>query len=160
VAPRAEKKVPFVDQAGNAVKPDKPNAIKLEQFVFDAVPLAATPLVYTTDRAEDFSPVKNAEGADSPATSRRDQIRRHARWLKAVGVQVPYKDDEVDAVIEISPLYAATLEQLRNRRPAIAAIKPGSNSISARTESSCYEHRGTLFSACPDWSIVGPSLRQ
>ena len=33
---RAEKKVAFVDDAGKAVKPDKPNAVKLEQFVFDA----------------------------------------------------------------------------------------------------------------------------
>src|SRR5205085_10623863 len=73
---RAEKKVPYVDDAGNPVKPDKPNAVKLEQFVFDAIPLAKNAIVYTTDRGEEFSPVKNAEGVDSPATSKRDQVRR------------------------------------------------------------------------------------
>jgi len=63
----------FVDDGGQMVKPETPNAVKLEQFVFDAIPLAANPLVYTTDRAEEFSPVKNAHGHDSPATSRRDR---------------------------------------------------------------------------------------
>lgn len=120
---RAEKKVPCIDAAGKAVKPEKPNAVKLEQFVFDAVPLGANPLVWTTQRAEEFSPVKNAEGTDSPATSRRDQIRRHARWLLALGVQVAMKDSEPDCVIEISPLFAASAEQLQGKQlpKAIAA---------------------------------------
>ncbi len=116
---RAEKKVPFVDDSGTLVKPDKPNAVKLEQFVFDAIPLAENPIVYTTDRSEEFSPVKNAEGVDSPATCRRDQIRRAARWLKAAGVAVPEKAGEIDAVLEISPLYAATQEQLEARKPVV-----------------------------------------
>jgi UDP-N-acetylglucosamine/UDP-N-acetylgalactosamine diphosphorylase len=86
---RAEKKVPYVDERGSTVKPDKPNAVKLEQFVFDAIPLAKNAIVYETERAEEFSPVKNAEGVDSPATSRRDQIRRAARWLRSARVEVP-----------------------------------------------------------------------
>jgi UDP-N-acetylglucosamine/UDP-N-acetylgalactosamine diphosphorylase len=90
---RAEKKVPCVDDAGNHVKPDKPNAVKLEQFVFDAIPLAKNAIVYTTDRAEEFSPVKNAEGVDSPETSKRDQIRRAARWLRDAGVEFFGKSD-------------------------------------------------------------------
>jgi UDP-N-acetylglucosamine/UDP-N-acetylgalactosamine diphosphorylase len=112
---RAEKKVPYVDDAGNVIKPEKPNAVKLEQFVFDAIPLAKNAIVYTTDRGEEFSPVKNAEGVDSPATSRRDQIRRATRWLQEAGVNVPMKDGEPDATIEISPLFATTSEQLRTR---------------------------------------------
>src|SRR6185312_14906443 len=100
---RAEKKVPYVEESGKPVKPEKPNAIKLEQFVFDAIPLARNAIVYTTDRGEEFSPVKNAEGVDSPATSRRDQVRRAAKWLREAGVDVPTKDGEPDATIEISP---------------------------------------------------------
>ena len=117
---RAEKKVPYVDDNGDAVKPEKPNAVKLEQFVFDAIPLAKNAIVYETDRAEEFSPVKNAEGVDSPATSRRDQIRRAARWLREAGVSVPNRaDGEPDATLEISPLYATSANQVRERNPKV-----------------------------------------
>jgi UDP-N-acetylglucosamine/UDP-N-acetylgalactosamine diphosphorylase len=112
---RAEKKVPYVDDVGNHVKPDKPNAVKLEQFVFDAIPLAKNAIVYTTDRSEEFSGVKNAEGVDSPATCRRDQIRRAARWLDAAGVEVPTKHGEPDATLEISPFFATSAAQLATR---------------------------------------------
>ena len=121
---RAEKKVPYVDESGTLVKPEKPNAVKLEQFVFDAIPLAANPLVFTTSRAEEFSPVKNAHGDDSPATCRRDQIRRNAEWLELAGVNVPRENSEPAAVIEISPLYAASKEQLKAKKPAVD-ITPG-----------------------------------
>lgn len=114
---RAEKKVPYVDTRGTLVKPDKPNAVKLEQFVFDAIPLAKNAIVYETDRAEEFSPVKNAEGADSPHTCRRDQVARHARWLAAAGVDVPMRGDEPDATIEIAPLYAVNKAQLLAKKP-------------------------------------------
>ncbi|HZL36271.1 MAG TPA: UDPGP type 1 family protein [Tepidisphaeraceae bacterium] len=126
---RAEKKVPYVDESGNPVKPDKPNAIKLEQFVFDAIPLAKNAIVYHTQRAEEFSPVKNAQGADSPATCRRDQIRRAARWLKDAGAAVPEKNGEPDAVIEISPLYATSAQQLKRRgaSPGLAKIVSGAS---------------------------------
>jgi UDP-N-acetylglucosamine/UDP-N-acetylgalactosamine diphosphorylase len=121
---RAEKKVPYIDEAGQLVKPDKVNAVKLEQFVFDAIPLAKNAIVYEALRAEEFSPVKNAEGVDSPATCRRDQVRRAARWLKTAGVSVPEKGGEPDATIEISPLYAVDSEQLRQRTPKMQ-IQPG-----------------------------------
>ncbi len=122
---RADKKVPYIDDDGQLIKPDRINAVKLEQFVFDAIPLAKNPIVYTTDRAEEFSPVKNAEGMDSPATSRRDQSRRAARWLQSAGVQVPEKDHEPNATLEISPLYAVSEEQLKQRAPKVT-IAPGS----------------------------------
>ena len=131
---RAEKKVPYVDDAGKPVKPDKPNAVKLEQFVFDAIPLAKNAIVLETDRAEEFSPVKNAEGVDSPQTCRRDQIRRAARWLGEAGVKVPTRDGEPDAVLEISPLYATTAAQLKDRKPNVkvangATVYFGSNAV-------------------------------
>jgi UDP-N-acetylglucosamine/UDP-N-acetylgalactosamine diphosphorylase len=122
---RAEKKVPYVGPDGEVIKPEKPNAVKLEQFVFDAIPLANNPIVLETDRAEEFSPVKNSEGPDSPATSRRDQVRRAARWLKSAGVEVPMRsEDDPDCILEISPLYAVSPQQLASRKPRIQ-IKSG-----------------------------------
>jgi len=121
---RAEKKVACVDEAGQMIKPDKVNAVKLEQFVFDAIPLAENAMVYAAERAEEFSPVKNAEGVDSPATCRRDQIRRASRWLKAAGVNVPEKDGEPAATIEISALFAEDSEQL-GKQVSKLEIKPG-----------------------------------
>ncbi|MDP9173064.1 MAG: UDPGP type 1 family protein [Planctomycetota bacterium] len=122
---RAEKKVPFIDAKGDTVKPDKPNAVKLEQFVFDAIPLARNAMVYTTDRSEEFSAVKNAEGVDSPETCRRDQVRRAARWLREAGVEVPVLNNEPDAKIEISALYAPTSEALRSKPLPLKQIRPG-----------------------------------
>lgn len=124
---RAEKKVAFLDDRGQLVKPDRANAVKLEQFVFDAIPLAKNALVYTTDRCEEFSPVKNAEGADSPETCRRDQVRRAARWLRDAGVEVPYRGSEPDAKIEISALKAVSAEDLRARPPRTRQIKSGAS---------------------------------
>jgi UDP-N-acetylglucosamine/UDP-N-acetylgalactosamine diphosphorylase len=122
---RAEKKVPFVDDKGNEVKPDQPNAIKLEQFVFDAIPLAKNAIVFTTKRDEEFSPVKNASGDDSPATCRRDQIRRAAEWLESAGIACPRENGEIACVLEISPLFAISAEQIKARNLPFKEIKSG-----------------------------------
>jgi UDP-N-acetylglucosamine/UDP-N-acetylgalactosamine diphosphorylase len=119
---RAEKKVGFVDDRGTPVQPSKPNAVKLEQFVFDAIPLAKNAIVYTTDRAEEFSPVKNAEGTDSPETCRRDQIARAARWLTEAGASLG-----ANTTVEISPLFANAADQLKTRKLPKKKIEPGEN---------------------------------
>ncbi len=113
---RAEKKVPCVNETGETVKPSEPNAVKLEMFVFDAMPKARETAIYETDRAEEFSPIKNAEGADSPATSLHDQVRRAATWLEDAGITVPRDaDGQVAAAIEISPLFADSAGELARR---------------------------------------------
>jgi len=103
---RADKKIPTVDAAGNSVKPDKPNGVKFEMFVFDALPFARNPVVIETSRQNDFSPVKNAEGLDSPKTCRDDQLRQFARWLKANDAPVSTDATDLPGVtIEVSPLF-------------------------------------------------------
>ncbi len=103
---RADKKIPTVDASGNPLKPEAPNGIKFEMFVFDALPFAHNPLVIETRRADDFSPVKNAEGADSPQTSRDDQLRQFARWANAAGANVAVDESGLPAVtFEMSPLF-------------------------------------------------------
>lgn len=112
---RAIKKAPHLDiETGRLVQPEEPNAVKLEAFVFDAIPLCERPLLYETERIEEFAPIKNAQGADSPESCSRIQTERAARWLEAAGVDVP-RDDEgrPDCVLEVSPLTAMFGEDLR-----------------------------------------------
>ena len=88
------------------MKPEKPNGIKFEMFVFDALPFARSPVVIETARADDFSPVKNAEGLDSPKTCREDQMRQFSRWLIANGANVPVDATGLPAVtIEVAPTF-------------------------------------------------------
>jgi len=117
---RAEKKVPYVDLAtGQPVDPESPNAVKLETFVFDALPLCETSIVYQTERTEEFAPIKNADapGAkDSPATAKQLQSDRAAVWLSMAGVKLAWKaEGVVDATLEISQrvaIYADDVEAL------------------------------------------------
>ncbi len=103
---RANKKIPTIDAAGAAVKPEKPNGIKFEMFVFDALPFAKNPVIIETARADDFSPVKNADGVDSPATCRDDQLRQFARWANAHGADVPVDDTGLPGVVfEVAPAF-------------------------------------------------------
>lgn len=111
---RAEKKIPCVDlETGETVSPNEPNGIKLEMFVFDALPMAGETVVYEVDRVDEFAPIKNAEGKDSPASCAELQTERAARWLEANGVTVPRKaDGSADCVLEISPLTATLAGEL------------------------------------------------
>ena len=103
---RADKKIPTVDATGAAVKPAKANGVKFEMFVFDALPFAKNPLVIETRRADDFSPVKNAEGVDSPQTSRDDQRRQFARWLNAHGAGLATDATGLPAInLEVAPSF-------------------------------------------------------
>jgi UDP-N-acetylglucosamine/UDP-N-acetylgalactosamine diphosphorylase len=103
---RADKKIAAVDADGKEVKPIKANGVKFEMFVFDALPFAKDPVVVETNRSDDFSPVKNAEGVDSPATCRADQLGQFARWLRLGGASVPTDaSGKVDFSMEVSPLF-------------------------------------------------------
>ena len=104
---RADKKIPFVNAQGDLVKPDAPNGIKFELFVFDALPFAKNPLVIETSREAEFAPVKNAEGADSPQSSKQDQLRTFARWANAAGANVAVDPSGLPPfAFEVSPLFA------------------------------------------------------
>ena len=95
---RAEKKVAHLNENGDLVTPEKPNAVKFETFVFDALPLAKNPLILEADRLEEFSPVKNKTGIDSLESSRFDQSKRARRWLEKAGYTV-----SEESTVEISP---------------------------------------------------------
>jgi UDP-N-acetylglucosamine/UDP-N-acetylgalactosamine diphosphorylase len=121
---RAEKKIATIDAQGQPVQPSKANGVKFELFVFDALPFARNSIVIETARADDFSPVKNAEGLDSPQSSRADQLRQYARWLQSVGVVMATDPTGLPQLsIEISPLFGDDATSFAERWRALP-VKP------------------------------------
>ncbi len=124
---KASKKVKHLNENGELVSPDKPNAVKLEFFLFDALPLASNPLILEGNRQDEFAPVKNAEGDDSPESSRRYMLDKAVRMLRQAGVNVPLKaDGSPDAVIELSPAIFGDADDVKANIAMIPEIKPGS----------------------------------
>ena len=123
---RAVKRIPHIDAQGNPVAPTASNGIKLETFVFDALPLAEKSVILQTIRSEEFAPVKNATGDDSPEVTRRMMIARAADWLEAAGVKVPRKPDGTpDCIVEIAPSFTLHKEDIAEKADQIPAIMPG-----------------------------------
>lgn len=109
----ANKKIPFVDmETGQTVKPDQVNGMKLEMFVFDVFPKAEKFAVLEVPREEEFSPLKNANGAktDTPDTSKQHLLEQHRRFLERAGAKV--EGDLETVPIEISPLVSYSGEGL------------------------------------------------
>lgn len=112
----AKKAVPFVDRNGQVKKPDAPNAIKYETFIFDVMPEAKDHVALEVARDEEFEPLKNAKGEYSPDTVRRAQSQLHARWLEAAGVKIPRDaKGEAQGLFEVSPLTALSADELKKK---------------------------------------------
>ena len=67
----AKKKNKYIGENGELVVSDIPNSIKYEMFIFDGFEKAESALVFRVKREEEFAPIKNREGEDSPATAVR-----------------------------------------------------------------------------------------
>lgn len=104
---RALRRVPFLNENGKLVRPQEPNGVKLERFLFDILPLASRTMLLEGRREEIFSPIKSLVGVDSLETARRDQIRLWAQWLSEGKADMPLDSDGLPPFpIEISPLFA------------------------------------------------------
>lgn len=106
----ARKNVAFVDDQGAMITPADaaaPNAIKLERFIFDALPIAERTLIVEGNRSREFNPVKNRSGTDSPETTRAALSRIGREWLANAGCVV-----DNDRPVEISPLHALDADEL------------------------------------------------
>jgi len=95
-----------VKTIGPDEKPIKTEAWKFETFVFDAIPLARKTCCVEAAREEEFSPVKNRDGDDSPETAQRAMNNLHRRWLEETGIVVPPATK-----VEISSLFALDKEE-------------------------------------------------
>lgn len=116
---RAIKKVACLDEQGNSVNPDQPNAVKFERFIFDLLPFAKHAIVCEVDPADGFCAVKNAPPANSetPEHVRTAISNLHERWLTQAGVRV-----EPGVAVEINPMFAPDPETLANKIKAGTVI--------------------------------------
>jgi UDP-N-acetylglucosamine/UDP-N-acetylgalactosamine diphosphorylase len=124
---RAVKKILFVDvQSGKIIKPEKPSGIKLETFVFDALPLAKKSIIFETIRSEEFAPVKNKSGIDSAEVTKQMMVDRAASWLEQAGIKIPRKPDgTADCKIELAPSFAIDREDAAAKKNKVPQIRRG-----------------------------------
>ncbi len=102
---RADKKVPYINGKGVKIVPEKENAVKLESFIFDALPIAEKTVILEAERGKQFAPTKNKTGVDSVESCKSMLIARDAEWLECYGgLRIPKKiDGAPDCVVELSP---------------------------------------------------------
>lgn len=65
-----EKKIPYLDDNGNPVKPEEPNGYKFENLVLDMIHQMDSCLPFEVEREREFAPIKNATGVDSVESAR------------------------------------------------------------------------------------------
>lgn len=65
-----EKKIPYIDDKGELIKPDKPNGYKFETLVLDMIHLLDSCLPFEVVREKEFAPIKNKTGVDSVESAR------------------------------------------------------------------------------------------
>ncbi len=116
----AEKSIPYLDDRGKLITPRAKNGIKFETFVFDALQDAERSVSIEIVRAEEFSPLKNREGDNSPETVRQHQNNLYGHWLVAAGFPV-IRDNKGNVIpdIEISPLFALDEEEVIGKKEKI-----------------------------------------
>jgi UDP-N-acetylglucosamine/UDP-N-acetylgalactosamine diphosphorylase len=104
----AKKTIPVWDaDTQKVVQPNEKNGIKLEMFIFDVFKFAESMVILQVPREEQFSPVKNSTGIDSPESARQMMSNLHRTWLVTAGATIIG-----NGLIEISPLVSYNGEGL------------------------------------------------
>ena len=73
----AYKKADYMNEKGEIIIAEKPNAYKFEAFIFDAFEGLDDMVIMRVKRQEEFAPIKNAQGVDSPETARKLYMEFH-----------------------------------------------------------------------------------
>ncbi|MCB9916519.1 MAG: UTP--glucose-1-phosphate uridylyltransferase, partial [Planctomycetes bacterium] len=110
----ARKRMSVVGASG---APAEVEGAKFETFVFDALAKSPRSVTLEVARHEEFSPVKNAEGEDSPATATRHLCALHGAWVAAAGLDLPAPDASGLVRVEVDPLLAESQEAFAAAAP-------------------------------------------
>ena len=77
----AHKKNSYIDENGKEIIPTEPNSYKFESFIFDAFEFFDDIAILRGKREDDFAPVKNKEGVDSPKTAKELYEKFYAKKM-------------------------------------------------------------------------------
>lgn len=115
------KQVAHLDPHGRLKKPDDPNAIKFERFIFELMHHTNRSVLVESDRAATFAPVKNPDSmnTDTAATARAAMVELHTGWLRQAGTEVA-----PGVSVEISPLFALRQSDLNGKTLAPLIHEP------------------------------------
>lgn len=116
---KAVKKIPYVNNNGVLVKPDKPNGVKFEMFIFDILPYSTKDKVLAVEgiREREFAPLKNKTGIDSIETAKSLYMEDSARILSEAGMKdIPRNEDgTLKYKIELTPYYKIFRSELADK---------------------------------------------
>lgn len=73
---KSAKKILYINEAGELVKPEEPNGYKYEQFILDMIQMLDSCLPFEVVRGKEFAPIKNKTGVDS-VESARELLRKN-----------------------------------------------------------------------------------
>jgi len=107
---KAHKKISYMDEHGNLIKPEQPNGYKFETFIFDALRFTNhEPVAVEIDRLGEYTPIKQYDGDNSVLAARKSMTRFWGKWLEKAGYPVKeLSKDKENFYIEISPAFALT----------------------------------------------------
>mmetsp|Transcript_32986 Transcript_32986/g.49831 ORF Transcript_32986/g.49831 Transcript_32986/m.49831 type:complete len:457 (+) Transcript_32986:184-1554(+) len=106
----AHKKIPYFD-GKSLVTPTSPNGYKLESFIFDVFPLSEKMAIMNVTRENEFAPVKNATGSDSPESACRMVSDFSKRMM--IEAEAILDGNQNDSICEVSPLTSYAGEGLK-----------------------------------------------
>lgn len=66
-----EKKIPYMNENGEFIKPEEPNGYKFETLILDMIHMLDTCLPFEVIRDKEFAPIKNKTGIDSIESARK-----------------------------------------------------------------------------------------
>jgi UDP-N-acetylglucosamine/UDP-N-acetylgalactosamine diphosphorylase len=98
----AKKKIPYIHlESGDRIKPEQPNGIKIEKFVFDVFEFSQNFVCVEVKRDEEFSALKNADSAgnDCPSTARMDIYRLHKKYIENANGVVTGDECEISSLL-------------------------------------------------------------
>lgn len=106
----AKKKISYINEKGEKIKPTEPNGIKIEKFVFDVFKYSKNFVTWEVSRQSEFSALKNADDAkkDCPSTAKNDLLKLHKEYITKMGGIVEGEE------VEISPLRSYAGENLED----------------------------------------------